>query len=345
MTRIMSDTTTASASAIHGEAAQWFSKLHSPACSAATRQAFATWLKADARHQLAYTQCRTLWLMSSDLKGDSEIKQELNAARQRVAELKNQTDSGRTKTSAWRKLAQIAAVVVLGLGVFFTTTYHASEEYATHTGEQRLVQLADGSTAMLNTDSKISVHFTRAKRSITLIKGEAYFDVSKDHTRPFEVTAAGSLVRAVGTEFNVALFNHAVNVDVTEGIVEFATTTANHPKPEVIAKINVGEGVTFHKGDVTAAIQRADVARISAWQARKIYFKNDTLADAVADYNRYSNEKIVVVDKALNQQRITGIFNLGDIDTFIFSLEQALEARVERRGGKILVMKKLATSL
>lgn len=333
-------------SSIKTEASEWFTKLHAPACSEETRQEFAQWIKADPQHELAYEQCRTLWLIAGSLKYDPDLKHELEGARQRIEELRTGTFGKLKKSggSLWqrtgKRMAQVAAVLLVGLVFVYTAGQKSPEEYITHVGEQRLVQLADGSTVMLNTNTKITVSYSHKKRRIDLINGEAYFDVSKDPQRPFEVVADNSLVRAVGTEFNVALLNHAVNVDVAEGIVEFETPETQSSATEVAAKLGVGEAVKYRQGDADVKIHNANLARVSAWQVRKIYFDANTLAEAVEEYNRYTQQKVTVVDADLNQQRITGIFHVGDVDAFIFSLEQGLNARVVRKDGAILVMKR-----
>lgn len=328
-----------SSSAIRTQAAEWFAKLHSPACSEETRQEFSRWLQANPQHELAYEQCRTLWLISDDLRGDADLQRELDAARQGIAGLRTGI-SGKIHSNLkprWRSLGQIAAAILVALVFVYTTGQKAPTEYTTYIGEQRIVQLADGSSITLNTNTKLSVDYNRDQRLVHLHHGEAYFNVSKDPSRPFEVMAGKSLVRAVGTEFNVALLNQAVNVDVAEGVVEFEPV-ASSPA----TKLEVGDAVKYRSGD-NVNISSANLARVSAWQIRKIYFDNNTLADAVEEYNRYTLQKITVVDSELNQQRITGIFHVGDVDSFIFSLEQGLDARVVRKGGLILVMKKLDT--
>ncbi len=342
---------------IKAEAAEWFAKLRAPDCSAETQQDFAQWCNAEPLHELAYEQCRALWSMMNGLSADADIQRELNLARQAL-----QPVSFSAKIKLWLgttllgakllrakllepklltpKFASFALVLMLGVGLAYNLISFSSEHYETHVGEQLVVQLADGSTVTLNTDTEIKVNFSAKKRRVDLMKGEAYFSVSKDRQRPFEVVTASGLVRAVGTEFNVAVFNHELLVDVAEGIVQLEAATKFNPNPQVLTEIKIGEAVKFHHGDNQATIEKANLARISAWKANKIYFNANTLAEAATEYNRYIKERIVVVDNELNEQRITGIFNLGDIDTFVFSLEQGLNVRVERKQGLILVMRK-----
>src|SRR5690606_39177778 len=79
--------------------------------------------------------------------------------------------------------------------------------------------LADGSVVELRPGAQIAVDFTDQVRRLTLISGEAHFQVSKDPTRPSVVAAAGIEVRAVGTAFFVELAAATVEVVVTEGSV------------------------------------------------------------------------------------------------------------------------------
>lgn len=323
--------------AIKAEAALWFAKLRGPDSDPELQQDFEAWLKENPAHELAYEQCCTLWLMTNNLREDEDIQRELISARQELEPGYRQRSVGLNNPGSW--LAYAAVLLLFGIGFIFSINYLSEEEFSTRIGEQRLVQLPDGSTAMLNTDTVISVHYSGKKRRIRLHHGEAYFDVNKDNQRPFEVSAAGSLVRALGTEFNVAIRDQTLSVDVADGVVELKSRNPLNADQSIITEIRKGEAVNYKKGDEATKVETARLARISAWQTRKIFFDSDTLADAVAEYNRYITEKITVVDSELNQQRITGIFHLGDLDTFIFSLEQALHARVERSGKNILVMK------
>ena len=314
---------------IRAQAADWLAQMQNPDATPDTQDAFEQWRNADIRHALAFEQCRSLWLMTQELKNDADIQRELNSVRARK--------KSRTYNNRWYLCAAAATFLVISVGVFFQLSPKPIE-YSTGIAEQRLIQLEDGSSALLNTDSVLQVRFTSNKRELLLKKGEAYFTVAKDKQRPFEVTAAKSSVRAVGTEFNVALLNHKLTLDVTEGIVEFKTKTATDDL--LTSKVRQGEAINFNDDDSKLLIQPANTARISAWKARKIYFSADTLESAIAEYNRYTRKKIVILHDELKHQKISGVFNIDDVDAFIFSLEQLLDVRVERHRDNILVMRK-----
>lgn len=103
--------------------------------------------------------------------------------------------------------------------------------YVTAIGKQNSVSLDDGSVVYLNTNSQISVEFNQNFRDITLISGEAHFDVAKMKGQPFRVYAGQGRVQAVGTAFSVYLRGGDVDVLVTEGEVALAAQDFLPPIP------------------------------------------------------------------------------------------------------------------
>jgi transmembrane sensor len=320
---------------IREEAALWFAKLTSPLRSAETEHQFQQWLNANPAHAPAYERCKSVWLLSNDLLTDANIQRELALAKQGLH------GSATAQHGRWSKFAQYAAIFFIAVGLFFVGSQMPSNEYSTQIGEQRLIKLADGSTAMLNTNTVLQVDISSTHRKIQLLQGEAYFDVAHDSARPFEVLAVGSIVRALGTEFNVAISDREIAVSVTAGRVAVETQNPQQQR-QIIAEINPGEAVKYNKDGPPPQIQAANLNRIAAWQARKIYFKADRLQDAVKEYNRYIEQPMQILDEELQDQLITGIFNIGDLDSFAFSLEQALDAQVIKEKNRILIVKKVA---
>jgi transmembrane sensor len=110
----------------------------------------------------------------------------------------------------------VAAVAALFLWIARDT----ARSYSTGIGEQRTIQLMDGSTVELNARSKVEVRLTERRRDVALIEGQALFHVAKDKLRPFVVRAGEAEVRAVGTEFDVYKKQAETVVTVVEGRVE-----------------------------------------------------------------------------------------------------------------------------
>jgi len=190
----------------------------------------------------------------------------------------------------------------------------AGEVYATRRGEMRVVPLADGSVVNLNTDSRMKVRYTATRRTIHLDRGEALFDVARDMARPFVVFAGDTEVKAVGTSFSVQrLADAPVQVLVREGVVEvdrgqggFVRLNANM---RAVAPLMDKAGMPLIR---TAAVAPVEVERAVAWREGRIAFEGETLGQAVKDFQRYSDTRIVIDDPSIAREEVTGLFEAND---------------------------------
>jgi len=243
------------------------------------------------------------------------------------------------KCSVWRSMRRswVAAasilLVVIGVGVEYR--HSAPQHYETGIGEQRDVLLVDGSRIILNTNTSVYVRYSKERRYLVLERGEALFSVAHNAARPFDVEAAGTLTRAIGTEFNVDMSSANVTVSVLEGVVQVSTpdssvdgrpsvadiSAATHPRAEAIAK---GQAIEFRPTEHRLVPEKANLGRIDAWRTRRIEFSNTPLAEAVEEFNRYSSTRIVIGSRSLADRRVSGVFHISDKKGFIYSLHEAL---------------------
>src|SRR6202012_1272555 len=178
-------------------------------------------------------------------------------------------------------LAACAAIVVavVSVALFFRTdmldfTKRSGQQatplfYETAIGRQKKITLADGSSVVLNTDSRMEVNFSGNRREVHLMRGEAYFDVVHDETRPFTVYANSYVVRDIGTAFDVHMSRgDVVEVNVTKGVVEFTPMTGA-PVLDVAKKprlITAGQNIVLSQhAEHQDAESGADMQRKLAW--------------------------------------------------------------------------------
>ena len=239
-------------------------------------------------------------------------------------------DSERPKRRVGRHRGALAmaAGVLLAIGaVGATYSYFAIPHYATRIGEQRDVLLPDGSRVTLNTDTSLTVRYSKGRRSIELTRGEALFSVKPDSQRPFDVTAGGILARALGTEFNVDLRQSNVTVSVLEGAVQVADGELQAGLSTVAPALAKGEAIEIRSGDRQVISEKADVRRIDAWRMRRLEFSDSPLRTAVEEFNRYSRTRVVIGSPELETVRVSGVFQIGDTDGFLYSLKEALRVQ------------------
>lgn len=249
----------------------------------------------------------------------------------------------------------LAASVLLALGVAIASYIHlAPSHYETAIGEQRDVLLPDGSRVTLNTNTAIAVRYSSSRRYIALTRGEALFAVKHDSKWPFDVSAGGTLTRALGTEFNVEMRKSAVTVSVLEGAVQVgaaegiasqlegvarsAPATLPGMATVVAAALTKGEAVEVETRKHAIVAEKADIGRIDAWRARRLEFTNTPLTQAVDEFNRYSSTRVVIGSADLRERRVSGVFRIGDTDGFLFSLQAALGVTTYDSAGEVTLV-------
>ncbi len=231
----------------------------------------------------------------------------------------------------------LAAASVACISVVFTWWYvHPAESaangsYATAIGQQQTITLPDGSSIQLNTDSQVQVRFTDRIRGIRMLRGEALFSVRPNTNRPFEVSVAGNIVRAVGTAFAVHMDGDTVDVTVTKGVVEVADSAPapmnsgdqqpKHPRSRhERVRLQAGEVTSFDANAAHLQVQRLDkpeLQRRMAWHDGYLMFSGEPLSQVVEQINRYSPVTLQIGDPQLSTIAIGGRFRIGDLDAVL----------------------------
>jgi transmembrane sensor len=324
-----------SAQQVEVEAAAWLTVLGREHVSTEERAEFKRWLRHSERHRAAFEALSALW-------DDLEILQDLE-------------DIGAAMTSApapsrsWPRRRVIVAaasfaMAVIASGSFYVAHLRGLEQsgaFTTAIGEQRSVELSDGSVIQLNTDTRIDVSFSRSERFVRLVRGEAYFDVAKDADRPFSVVAGSRMVRAVGTAFTVRRRDDsAIEVTVEEGTVALASAPEREepggPREEsvdrtMLAQLTAGQSTVFDlRVESIVLVPESELKRKLAWRQGVLVYSGESLEEVVADISRYTDMRIEIADPALKARAVAGYFPVGRIDGFLQSLELNFGIRVER---------------
>ena len=211
----------------------------------------------------------------------------------------------------------------------------AETVFTTKTGEQKQFVLADGSQVQLNTATRLRVRFSDKARLLYLDQGEAIFIVQRDARRPFEVTAGETRTRALGTTFNVLYLNDRTDIAVLDGRVQVEARSG--PTTQRETQLTKGQGTTYNKEAGLGPVVPANLERISLWQARRIEFHDVTLAAAAAEFNRYSNTKILINDPAIEAVRVSGVFHFDDVTAFAKALRSGFGIRSQVEGRTLVL--------
>lgn len=252
----------------------------------------------------------------------------------------------------WIALAAAVGIVVIGGLLPWVTSMNADDmRYVTAIGEQRVFTLDDGSTVHLNTRSELVVRFDQHLRRIDLVQGEAYFVVAKDSERPFQVYGGDTVFSALGTRFNVRVWEDWAQVTVVEGRVAVLAESQGRadlmPANDEAGPVPVPSGSGPVMADVktvqlaaggqanivgTAIEQNesANLEQVTAWTSRRLVFDSEPLSSVLEEFNRYSHDTVRVEDPVLSALEISGTFDLGDIESLLESLQAIRRVEVVR---------------
>jgi transmembrane sensor len=334
----MSDPTSNPLSSIAAEAADWYARLRAENVSELDAVRFRAWIASDPERRREFEGIDEFWDDLGAIAHSPEVLKERAAIAKRRAQSSKSAVSPPARRTYKKELWASAAAVLLILGTMFWLREPSAERYVTSVGEQRTVPLNDGSVVTLNTETEIRLHFSPNRRGVELISGQANFEVAHDAARPFVVTAGGSQVRAVGTQFDVYKTADKVTVTLIEGKV--AVKEAPLESGSGPAEINLTAGEQLSYEVKTGAVKRAsaDIHRVSAWRARKLDFSDTPLTDAIAEANRYSRVQIELDAPELRNARLSGTFEAGRNDLFVEGLQSYFQFNVERDGDHRIVL-------
>lgn len=310
--------------AAHREAARsWFVRRE-VGLDPAEDAAFAAWLAADPQHRAAYAEVEALW------SALATPTRQLAAERRPAA----RTAWPVRRPLRWAARGLAAAVAALLIWIVApplgSVMQNLMASAASARGEVRSVQLPDGSRADLGPDTAISWHFDATTRAVTLLRGEAFFDVHPADA-PFVVTADAVSARVLGTRFDVERWAGEVSVVVEAGRVAVAGTEGTS------AVLGAGQAVRTRDGRVPEAMA-ADLDAALAWRTGAIVFFREPLSRVVGRLERQAAGRIVIAREALRELRVSGAFPAGDRDGALRSVADALGVRVVSIGPFLTIL-------
>jgi transmembrane sensor len=333
--------------AIEEAAAEWVVRLGSDQRTHADEQAFRAWLEESSAHAQAYADCVALWDAVGDMVATNEAHRTLKS-------LRAPARIGRKINRRLMLFVGLGSALAVTAGVVGPLLLGGAQTFQTGLGEQRRVQLADGSGVLLNTDTKLRVKFTAPQRLVFLDRGQAFFEVAKEKTRPFRVLAGHNEVRALGTAFEVRRMGEGIQVTLEEGQVaiyrgvdsSLQTLTANPTAPAnssaavsvPVAVLSPGQQAILEPME-PVAVNRVDLGKSQAWRYGRMILDNALLGDVISDLNRYGGVQIVLADPKLAEIRVSGVFHTGRPEDFVKSVTAAFPIRVSHHDADTIVLK------
>ncbi|WP_409460071.1 FecR family protein [Stenotrophomonas maltophilia] len=287
------------------------------------QRALQRWLQADPQHAQAWRQQQAFW-------------QRLDAAGPDVlAALPALTadDRGLRPIAPRRRLpwllASAAAVVLMVAAAPHALLLARSDLRSSDA--PRVVQLDDGSTAVLDAGTALALDFDDGQRRLRLLRGQAWFQVAHE-SRPFRVDAGGGQIHDIGTAFSVSLHDHSVSTEVSEGVVEV------RPGDGSVQRLHAGQARTFRDGRWLLPVQQRVPEGIAPWRRGELAIDDRPAALAIADLARYRRAPVWVLGGQGAQVRVSGLFHVEQPETAIDAVAAQAGLRVQRLPGGAMVL-------
>ncbi|GGB05609.1 peptide ABC transporter substrate-binding protein [Brucella endophytica] len=301
--------------AIFTQALEWFVLLKEDSATAGDRLAFEQWLAASELHEAAYRRAEHLWSRFDVVKPSYE-------------QFRKTKRISRRNVVLGGLAAAVAAPSLYGLsrpGMF--------AEYKTDIAERRLFTLPDGSTAELGSHTAMSLDFRLDARRVRLYRGQAFFTVASDATRPFIVGAAQGNIRALGTKFDVKVASDAGLVSVLEHAVELRVDDEKSG-PVVIEQ---DWQASYGPGGIQP-LKKVDPGIVEAWRQDRIVFKDVPLRRVLAELERYRRGRILLLDDAMGDIPVTAVFDSRRASDALQIIADILPIRVVNPDGYLAVV-------
>lgn len=294
-------------------ASQWYAILSSEYAKKEDVEAWQRWKADSDDNQLAWQRVEDLGARLGNLPPNIHA------------------DSFARKTASDRRqvLKQMAVLLCVSTATYFMVDQKPWQEMladqSTKTGDMRAVNLADGTQIFINTATAINIDFTAQLRSIKLIKGEILVETAQENAniyRPFSVNTKHGTATALGTKFNVRLFDHHSKVSVYEGAVRI--NPADTDKSAIT--LQAGESAIFDEATYKPVQQETS----SAWVKGLLVVYSMPLGEFVTELSRYRNG-LIRCEPSISQLLVSGSFYINDIDSVLSGLPNILPVKVESR--------------
>ncbi|WP_320998201.1 FecR family protein [Butyricimonas paravirosa] len=205
-------------------------------------------------------------------------------------------------------------------------------------GEYSLV-LSDGTKVFLNADSELKypVEFSDGKRIVDL-KGEAYFEVHKDSSRPFVVRMNGAEVTVLGTSFNVNTYGDDGQIYTTLVNGSVRVSSVKNGQAEVL-KPGMQSVMDVQSGQLT--VREVDVEPYVAWREGRFVFRAMTLDLIMRQLQRWYDFEVFYQNPELKDYEFRGVIKRDmDLDKVLSVIKVTTNVDFEVKGKVITIIKR-----
>lgn len=227
-----------------------------------------------------------------------------------------------------------AIIVIVPLAVFLIYPRKTEPLFLVKETKQQIdsIILSDHTRIILsaNTSIKYTTQLGEKSREVTLLKGQAFFKVHREVTRPFFVSIGHSKVSVLGTSFNINYSQQHIRVAVMTGKVMFSPNTVSNS-----SALTAGEAISYDILKNTIEIENG--ANANAWMTKKLEFIDMPLDEVCKQLGAYFNKKIVFQDDLHSDKKFNANFENSSFEEVLFVLKQTYKMRIDSNAHHIII--------
>ncbi|WP_339709287.1 FecR domain-containing protein [uncultured Kriegella sp.] len=207
-------------------------------------------------------------------------------------------------------------------------------------GKKFELEFSDGTLVFLNSGSSIRypIHFVKNEPREVILKGEAFFKVSKDEARPFVVNTGAVDVKVLGTEFNVSAYSeddHISTVLVSGSVQLYDSMGPNDEMGQV--KLLPGKRGVWRKGDKDFKVDDVDTSIYTSWVQDKLIFRNTPFSEMRKKLERHYNVSIINSNEALDKNTFNAYFSDESIEEILEILDRTYGIEYKIEDNQIII--------
>lgn len=287
---------------INRQAADWLARLHADDRSSRDEAAFHAWLKADPSHACAFENASTIWDAVGGLRDDPRP-----------------APARRSEPVSRRAVMAGGAGLVLTCGLGLGWQQARAGVFETGVGEQRRFVLDDNTRIMLDTNTRVRFTASSSQRLLSLTSGRVDVEIARD-VRPFVIEADDMSAMAQSGRLDLRRDDDAVLITAVQGSARVQSAGARH-------ELAAGHRIAMKPGSQDK-LDQPEIDDLVAWQSGRLVLRDETVAQAVAEMNRYSRRELVVADRRAADLRLSGVYRVGDPEAFARSLTVLLPVEI-----------------
>ncbi|MDY0884636.1 FecR family protein [Dongia soli] len=281
---------------------------------------------------------------------------ELTAREARHVALPHRMQRGGQKDAGTGKgayaIGRVAALaVVAGLAAFLIADgpMRLRADLVSTSKEMPRITLPDGSQVQLDSGSAIDVAYDITVRRIRLLRGEAFFQVARDATRPFVVEAQNGTVTGgvitddsgtpSGAGFDLRLTKAGAVVTVSDQVVSVAPPDKPNGDQYAPVELQAGQRIAYGLDGSMSPIRMADPQQTASWRRGRLEVENQSLASVIEQIDRHSPAPIIILGSSLGQRRVSGSFDLSHPREAVDMLAQRFNLHAVHVGPLLTVLR------